>query len=204
MDDKARPRDPDVLLDVVADLLGKQGYDRLQIREVARRAQVSTRTIYQRYDSREELIVAALERWLQRNRIARLAAVRTPTAGSIYDRLMPIYRTAFEPWQGHPRMLSSFHRAGRDAAGKSMMQQGDAAVRAACRRALADLDPALADELLGVLQNVVHGLMMRFSSGDITVNDILPGVEQALRHLAIAPGANRAKRTARNKLAQQG
>lgn len=42
-------------------MLDTGGYEAVQLREVARRARVSMATIYKRYRTRDELIVAALE-----------------------------------------------------------------------------------------------------------------------------------------------
>ena len=51
----------DRLLAVVVEILETEGYDAVQLREVARRARSSLATIYKRYATREDLILAALE-----------------------------------------------------------------------------------------------------------------------------------------------
>ncbi len=45
----------------------------MQLREVARRARMSLSTIYKRYATREDLIAAALQWWMDANRYAPLA-----------------------------------------------------------------------------------------------------------------------------------
>jgi TetR/AcrR family transcriptional regulator, cholesterol catabolism regulator len=52
----------DRLLDVIVDILETDGYDAVQLREVARRARTLLATIYERYATRDEMIAAALER----------------------------------------------------------------------------------------------------------------------------------------------
>ena len=54
------PPQRDRILDIVAELLETEGYDAVQLREVARRARTSLATIYKRYSTRDELILAAL------------------------------------------------------------------------------------------------------------------------------------------------
>ena len=61
----------DRLLDVVVEILETEGYDAVQLREVARRARTSLATIYKRHPTRDDLILAALFLWAWR---------RTPTA----------------------------------------------------------------------------------------------------------------------------
>lgn len=71
MDGKGTQRlDGDRLLDVVVELLESTGYDSVQLREVARLARSSLATIYKRYQTRDDLILAALEYWMQRHRYA--------------------------------------------------------------------------------------------------------------------------------------
>ncbi|BBC64053.1 hypothetical protein MMRN_09490 [Mycobacterium marinum] len=57
-------------------------YDAVQLREVARRARTSLATIYQRYANRDELILAALEFWMDEHHYAGLAE-QTPAPGSL-------------------------------------------------------------------------------------------------------------------------
>ena len=58
----------DRILGIVVDLLETEGYDAVQLREVARRARTSLATIYKRYGTRDELILAALISWMEENR----------------------------------------------------------------------------------------------------------------------------------------
>src|SRR2546421_9589672 len=92
----------DRILDIVVELLETEGYDAVQLREVARRARVSLATIYKRYANRDELIVAALERWMTENRYAGLVTQTHDADASLHAGLMRVLRTIFEPWERHP------------------------------------------------------------------------------------------------------
>ena len=56
----------DAVIVAVIELLETEGYEAVQLREVARRARVSMTTIYRRYPTREALIVGALRWWMER------------------------------------------------------------------------------------------------------------------------------------------
>ncbi len=66
------PAQRDRILDIVAQLLETEGYDAVQLREVARRSRTSLTTIYKRYTTRDELILAALHCWMDENRYSGL------------------------------------------------------------------------------------------------------------------------------------
>ena len=62
----------DAIIHVVLDLLESEGYDAVRVRTVARRARVSLSTIYKLFGTRDELIVTALERWMDANAYSAL------------------------------------------------------------------------------------------------------------------------------------
>jgi TetR/AcrR family transcriptional regulator, cholesterol catabolism regulator len=102
----------DRILDIVVELLETEGYDAVQLREVARRARTSLATIYKRYGTRDELILAALNCWMEENRYSGLTKPHDPDE-TLYDGLMRVLRTIFEPWERHPAMLTAYFRAFR-------------------------------------------------------------------------------------------
>ncbi len=82
----------DRILDTVAELLETEGYDAVQLREVARRARTSLATIYKRYSTRDELILAALQSWMDEHRYAGLVHQSPPSGESVYDGMMRLLR----------------------------------------------------------------------------------------------------------------
>jgi TetR/AcrR family transcriptional regulator, cholesterol catabolism regulator len=156
----------------------------VQLREVARRARVSLATIYKRYATRDELIVAALEWWMETNRYAGLAA--PATGSSLYSNLMAIFRTIFEPWEQHPQMLRSYFRARSGPGGKRLIQRGFDAVLPVARAAVAPVDSEFAEDLELILTGVVFGFLGRFTAGEIDVTEIVPGIERAVYRLTLA------------------
>jgi AcrR family transcriptional regulator len=174
----------DPILEIVIELLDTEGYEAVQLREVARRARVSLATIYKRYATRDELIVAALEWWMDTNRYAGLAAPATfRSDSSVYSNLMDMFRTIFEPWEQHPAMLRSYFRARSGPGGHRLIQRGLDAVLPVARGALAELDSDFAQDFELILTGVVYGLLGQFTAGEIDVTEIIPGIERTVFRL---------------------
>src|SRR5437764_6294430 len=93
------------ILGIVVDILETDGYDAVQLREVARRARTSLATIYKHYATRDELILAALQTWMEENRYSGLSRESRVPDESLYAGMMRVLRTIFEPWEQHPGML---------------------------------------------------------------------------------------------------
>ena len=184
----ASPADAvDPIITIVVEMLDSQGDQAVQLREVARRARVSLSTIYKRYATRDELIVAALEWWMETNRYAGLPDPRDSAAtGSLYGDLMRVLRTIFEPWEQHPSMLRSYFRARSGPGGDRLVQRGVDAVVPIIRSILETVDSGFAQDLELVLTGVIYGFLGRFAEGEIEVTEIVPGVERAVYWLTVA------------------
>lgn len=173
----------DPILDVVVEILETEGYDAVQLREVAKRARTSLTTIYKRYPTRDALILAALQRWMDENRYAGLAS-QTPEPGeSVYDGLTKVFRTIFEPWERHPDMLRAYFRARSAPGGQRLVSRGLDAVIPAAMAVLAGAEPDLVEELPPIVSNLAYGLVARFAAGEIPITEILPTLDRALFRL---------------------
>jgi AcrR family transcriptional regulator len=180
-DDPAPPQDR--VLSVVIDMLATEGYDAVQLREVARRARSSLATIYKRYATRDELILAALECWMAENRYAGLAAQTHSSDESLYAGLMRVLRTIFEPWEGHPGMLKAYFRARSAPGGQRLLRRGLDAVVPAGMEVLAGVDQSLVQDLENILSSLVYGLLGRFAADEIEITEILPTLDRAVLRL---------------------
>lgn len=183
----ASGRQADPILDIVVEMLDTEGYEAVQLREVARRARVSLATIYKRYRTRDELIVAALDGWMDANRYAALPSLIDDLPGeSIYVDLMHVMRTIFEPWERHPLMLRSYFQARSGPGGKRLIQRGVDAVVPVAKAVLAQAEPGFAKDLELILTGVVYGFLTRFAQGEIDVTEIVPGIERTVFWLTTA------------------
>lgn len=176
-------RSLDPILEVVVDILETGGYDAVQLREVARRARTSLATIYKRYPTRDVLILAALERWMDENRYASLTTQQPGPDESIYDGLMRVFRTIFEPWERHPDMLRAYYRARSAPGGQRLVSRGVDAVVPAAMAVLGEADPDLVADLPPIVSNLAYGLVARFTAGEIAITEILSTLDRALFRL---------------------
>jgi TetR/AcrR family transcriptional regulator, cholesterol catabolism regulator len=182
----------DRILDIVVDILESDGYEAVQLREVARRSRTSLSTIYKRYPTRDGLILAALESWMDEHRYAPLAHQRHDPDESLYDGLMRVLGTIFEPWERHPEMLKAYYRS-RAATGREiLLHRGLDMVIPAAMEILDGVDADFVEDINTVLSSLVYGLSGRFAAGEIAITDILPTIERTIRRFTIsyevAPG----------------
>lgn len=172
----------DSIVDVVVDLLETEGYDAVQVRTVARRARISLATLYKLFGTRDELIVTALERWMDANAYAELTMPEPDE--SPYDTMVRVLHTVFEPWEQNPHMLEAYHRARSGPGGERLDVHGSAIVRPIVEAAMPpDTDPQYLSDVLLIHGHVVRAVVARFADGEIAVTDILPILERALFRL---------------------
>ena len=175
------PAHTDAIVAVVQDLLESDGYDAVQLREVARRARVSLATIYRLFPSRDELIVTSIERWMSANSYAELA-LPAPDE-SVYDGLMRGLRYVFEPWERNPRMLEAYHRARTGPGVRRLDRQGMKAIEPNANALLADADPEYVEDITVILKNMAYAVIGRFAAGNLDITAILPTLERAVFRL---------------------
>ncbi len=181
MDGKGTQRlDGDRLLDVVVELLESTGYDSVQLREVARLARSSLATIYKRYQTRDDLILAALEYWMQQHRYAGITVPAREPAPSLHQGLMELFRAIFEPWERHPQMLMAFFRVRSSPKGQQLFRFGLDFVVPAGMAVLADVEDEFVANLDSIISSLIYGLLGRFTAGEIAVTDILPILDQTV------------------------
>ena len=85
-----RPRDPqadEAIITAIVDVLSEQGFGGFTVEAVAARAGVGKATIYRRWDTKEELVLAAAERVM--------VQVEPPDSGSIREDLVGWYWEKF-------------------------------------------------------------------------------------------------------------
>ena len=188
----ARLRDVRIL-DTVVEILEAQGYDAVQLREVARRSQTSLTTIYKRYSNRDELIAAAVQMWMDEHRFAKLAGQPHEPDESLYAGLMRMLRTIFLPWEEHPSMLTAYFRARATSGGQQLVRHGLDMAVPAFFEVLGDIEESFIADLDTVISTLVYGLLGRFTAGEIDVTDIVPILDRAVFRLTSGYEAQRAE-----------
>jgi TetR/AcrR family transcriptional regulator, cholesterol catabolism regulator len=183
-------RGADRILDIVVELLETEGYDAVQLREVARRARTSLATIYKRYGTRDELILAALDRWMEENRYSGLTQPHDKDE-SLYAGVMRVLRTIFEPWERHPAVLEAYFRARTSPGGKKLVRRGFDAAVPAVMEVLADANPEFVRDMDTIVSSVAYGLLGRYAAGEIAVTEILHGLDRTVYLLTASYEASR-------------
>ncbi|WP_327146299.1 TetR family transcriptional regulator [Nocardia sp. NBC_01327] len=169
------------IISVVLALLESEGYDAVQLREVARLARVSLATVYKRFPARDDLIVAAIEQWMADN---SYAGVLPPAADeTLYSGLMRVLRYIFEPWERNPRMLEAYHRARTGAGGQRLDAQGMSAMLPIAAQLVAGAEPAYVEDIGLILANMTYALTGRFVDKTLEITEILPILERAVFRL---------------------
>jgi AcrR family transcriptional regulator len=169
----------DRILHVVESMLESGGTAAVQLPEVARAAQVSLRTVCQNFGSREGLILAAVEAWME-SHVCR-ALVKPAPPEPLSDALIRHYRRIFKPWEKSPNMADSFMRARLGPGGDRLLLQGFAVSEPVTRSLFKDVDPDYAEEVPVILDHVVDAAALRFAQGRRPVTEIMPTIERVVR-----------------------
>ena len=175
------------VLDVVAQILESEGYAKLQLVGVAQEAHVSLETIYKNFPSRDELIVAAVERWMDENVYKPLCAEPLEHL-PVLDLLVDLFRRIFEPWMRHPLMLEAYVFASLTSPGRRLFPQGEAAILPLFKSILSELEASFVDDLLMILFHVNHSVVTSVASGTLNIKEVLPTFQRTLRRLLDARG----------------
>jgi len=93
------------LLDAAASLAAEGGYDAVQMRDVAARAEVALGTLYRHYSSKDQLLVAALA--AQASALQRRLALRPARGAAPADRVADVLRRASRALEREPRLTAA-------------------------------------------------------------------------------------------------
>ena len=162
----------------VLDLAAEGGYDAVQMRDVADRAGVALGTLYNYYESRENLIYEAMIEWRRQVATDSVTNVRGRT---LEARLLSLLRHTFETYTDAPLLFETFTRMG--------VRPGEQDPRAhkiqvaAMDEVLAGTDPAWADDFRLILGWVVYAGLSLAGQGQIPVEEVWPQIQRVVKRL---------------------
>lgn len=168
------------VLEVVLDLIRYEGYHAVQVRMVARRAHIGLDTLYRLFPTRDELIIAALSRWMATN---ASSATDSRAGSSLSEGLVNVYRELFEPWLEHPRVLDAYVRARLRPGGERLDAEGLAVLTPRLLGLFRDFDPSYRDDVLMIVGNVVNASVGAVAQGALAIDEILPLIERTVYRL---------------------
>src|SRR6478735_746582 len=173
--------DADAILDVVLHLLEDGGDEGLQLRQVAKQARVSLSTVYKFFPSRDELVIAAVERWMAERVYATLPEL--DPAQPLADRMTLWFGQLLAPWVEQPHMLRIFIRAALLPGGQRLARQGERLAGTTAVHLFDGYEPQFVADLAMIITNVVQGLLGRFAIGDIDINDVSTELKRTIHRL---------------------
>ena len=168
---------------MVIELLLAGGYESVELRTVARQAKVSLATIYKHFPSRDALLFAAVERWMDDE-----VYLTAPGTRSGLRRPPRTWWCCCIASSSRGCRTRSWRRrgcaSGSDPGGAELFTQGEVAVLPLMVACFADADRAKVDDVMMILDNVSFATMTRFADGALAIDDVLPTLERTV-HLLV-------------------
>jgi AcrR family transcriptional regulator len=171
------------VLSAALELASEGGYDAVQMRDVAARAQVALGTIYRYFSSKDQLLAAALVQWAGELQL-RLSQ-RPPRGVTVADRVVDILRRASRAMEGNALLTSALVTAiaSADPAVRACQFDVEAIMVDLVSGALADVPPTERDGMIRVLSSVWFASLIGWVNGWTSVGTVGDELENATRLL---------------------
>ncbi len=176
----------DRVIQVALDLAAEGGYDAVQMRDVASRADVALGTIYRYFTSKDQLLISAMSDWTGQLR-GRLAQ-RPPRGVDPVSQITDILGRACRSLERHPRLTAALVRAmsSADVGVIEANQQVGAHIRGMIEPLLDELDPETREDVIAVINHVWLSTLIGWSNGRIEFGEVSNQLAMAVR-LLLAP-----------------
>jgi AcrR family transcriptional regulator len=148
------------------ELAGEGGYDAVQMRDVATRANVALGTIYRYFSSKDALLAAALVEWM--GELERKLLERPPKGTRPSERVLDVLNRALRAMDRNPRLARAVVGAlmAGDPAGVDAMNITTGTMSRIMRPAFPpDIDPALEASVTKVLGHVWWSTLVAWVTG---------------------------------------
>jgi len=188
---KARTRQ--VIADAAARLFAERGYERVAVSDVAREADVSEQTVYNYFETKEQLVTDR-DQWVQEElgRLIRSRAAGTTPAAAIrefvLDSVEGLRRIPAEQWRGEIGYLAAISPAVHRIVLEMSDRQADAVATAI--RETTDVTPEIAKlqgiALASVFQILISEAGRRTREGqsqDQMADELRPAIEAIIDEL---------------------
>ena len=172
------------ILETVLALAEEGGYDAIQLREVSRRADVSSRTIYKYFGSRENLLLEAFSEWREADVASAAAAVK---GEDFCERVLSIYRAAFDTIRKRPNTFRAFMQAFSEFGAGDIDEARDA-FDYLVDDELSRFDADFAADFKMIVGCVTYATFLHFARGEVSLDQAWKQVERAVRRLSTMNG----------------
>jgi AcrR family transcriptional regulator len=171
----------DRVLDAALDLAAEGGYDAVQMRDVATRAQVALGTIYRYFTSKDHLLAACqLELW---RAMAERFERRPPVGGTPAERVVDLLHRAMRAAELEPRRTAALvtATASPDPAVRDCQVEIMATMDAVLAAAMGELDAGLKPSVARTLRMVWFGWLVGWVNGWHDTETVNAELESATR-----------------------
>ena len=170
------------VIQAAMELAREGGYDAVQMRDVASRAEVAMGTIYRYFSSKDHLLAAAQVEWAEDLRRRVQVGVRK---GTTADRVVAVLRRAHRGMERAPRLAAAFVAAmsSADDAAAQCQREVNAAVNDAMNWAIGDDEVGDRDGIVLTLGYVWLGALVSWLNGRNSLADVGDELERAARLL---------------------
>lgn len=175
----------DRMLAVTAELALEGGWDAVQMREVAQRADVALGTLYRYFPSKEFLLVSVMISEIQG--LADRLAVRPPEGEDPVERVVDVLQRANRALQRQPQVTTAMLRA--LVSGNAELAPAVFETRALMRRIISDalgVHTESADEdvlTIDLLSDIWLAALVSWITGVAPVSSVVPKLSDATRVL---------------------
>jgi AcrR family transcriptional regulator len=162
------------------------GYDAVQMRDVAARADVALGTIYRYFSSKDHVLAAAMQEWTDalRQRLGQLP----PRGESAADRLVDVFRRACRAMERQPRLTTALITAltSSDPGVADCTHQVGIQISSITDEILVELDPQLRAGISQVVRHVWYATLTGWANGRYDMRQVADELETAIR-LTVEP-----------------
>jgi AcrR family transcriptional regulator len=153
------------VLDAAMALGAEGGYDAVQMRAVAARAEVAVATIYHYFSSKDHLLAATMIDWSAD--LERQLQRRPPKGDTVADREVDVVRRATKAMERTPTLAAALVTAvsAHDPAAAACERQITETIRRVLALPMDELDPEHRDRAVRVLTHVWNSALLRWVNG---------------------------------------
>ena len=171
------------VIDAAMELGAEGGYDAVQMRDVAARAQVAMGTVYRYFSSKDHVLAAALAGWAE-SLEQRLAQV-PPRGATSVDRVIDVLHRAVRGIDRQPRMMAAMVSAmsSLDPGAVACQEELGSTMERIIRRALGEPEPADVSDIIRILEHVWFSALLSWMNGRSDVRSMGSELETAARLL---------------------
>lgn len=174
------------VLDAAAELAREGGYDAVQMRDVAARADVALGTVYRYFASKDELLGAAWTLWA--GRLEGRLAKRPPRGRTRADRVYDFVYRATQAVERSPRLAAALlsSMASPEPATGAHQAEVAAMMTRVIIKELEDFEPDLQQAIREALGHVWYSLLVNWVNGRLPVSRVYEVLDRST-HLLIDP-----------------